>query len=250
VGVVRSEPEVQALPARVIHESDRMRQLFRERIRQKVGREKERMRQRIDDEAPWWISWAVKPLAAYMFDRERARDAAVGRAGERRASLSFWLLLPPSWVVIHDAVLEPEPEEFIQIDHLLVGPSGVCLVETKSWEGAFLCRGDRWLRKDGGRWVPCKSPTAQSLRHARLFRRWVATTLADRVPAGEWVRPVILLTGTSWLRVEGSSVPVFESGAALAWHLRGQTRDAILTPAQVNMVAEAVANAGPCDHRA
>lgn len=78
-----------------------MRQLSRERIRQKVKREKERMKQRIDEDAPWWIPWAVKPLAALMFDRER------------------------------------EPEEFIQIDHLLVGPPGVCLVETKSWEGAF-----------------------------------------------------------------------------------------------------------------
>ena len=238
------------LPARVIQQRDQMRRLFRDKISQKVQREKERVKQQVDENAPQWISWAVKPLAAFTFDRERARDSAVGRAGERGASFSFWLLLPSSWVVMHDAVLEPEPEEFIQIDHLLVGPPGVYLVETKSWEGAFLCRGDRWLRKDGGRWVPCKSPTLQSLRHARLFRQWVATTLAGRIPAGEWGHPVILLTGATWLRVEGSSVPVFESGAALAWHLRRQTRDTILTSAQVKLLAEAVANAGPCDRRA
>lgn len=51
--------------------------------------------------------------------------------------------------------------------------------------------------------------------------------------------------GASWLRIEASPVPVFESGPALAWHLRTQGRRAVLSPGQVDVLAGAVAGAAP-----
>jgi hypothetical protein len=229
----------------VKHQSEEIRTLFREKIREKLAREKERLMRDIDEEVPSWISWVVKPLASWEFERGHARDAAVGWIGEKAAAFSFWAFLPSSWVVMHDVVLEPEPEEFIQADHLLVGPPGVYLIETKRWEGAFLCHNDRWKRKEGDRWVPCKSPTAQNLRHARLFRKWLNSNLSGRLTVGDWVHPVVLLVGASWLRVDGSSMPVFDSGLALAWYLRRRTGEEVLSPGDVELVAEAVAGARP-----
>lgn len=45
-------------------------------------------------------------------------------------------------------VLEPEPEEFIQVDRVAVGPPGIYLVETKAWEGALMGYKDRLGRID------------------------------------------------------------------------------------------------------
>lgn len=233
------------MPPRVKCQSDEIKELFRAKIREKVAREKTRLIDRIDLEVPSWISWALKPLASWTYERNRVLDELSGRAGEKAAALSFWLLLPRSCVVMHDVVLEPEPGEFIQIDHLVIGPGGVYLVETKRWEGAFLCHGDRWRRKEGNRWVPCKSPTAQNLRHARLFGKWLEFNLSGRLPGGDWVYPVVLLVGSSWLKVEGSSMPVFDSGIALAWHIRKQSRVQILSPAEVELLLDAVACAKP-----
>lgn len=225
------------MPPRVKHQSEEIRTLFREKIREKLAREKKRLMRDIDEEVPSWISWVVKPLASWEFKRGHARDAAVGWIGEKAAALSFWAFLPSSWVVMHDVVLE--------IDHLLVGPPGVYLIETKRWEGAFLCHNDRWKRKEGERWVPCKSPTAQNLRHSWLFRKWLESNLSGQLPVGDWVHPVVLLLGASWLRVDGSSMPVFDSGLGLAWYLRGQTGQEVLSAVDVELLTDAVASARP-----
>ncbi|AZF90257.1 MAG: NERD domain-containing protein [Phage 5P_2] len=164
---------LEQVPARIVKQNREIKELFRAKIQEKVKREREKMRERIEEEVPSWIRWAVKPLAEWRFNAVRARDKAKGEGGEDNAFLHFWLLLPNSWVVVNDAVLEPEPDEFVQIDHVLIGPPGMFLVETKAWEGAFLGYKDNWKRKEGNAWVRCESPTKQNARHARLFAKWL-----------------------------------------------------------------------------
>ncbi|MCL6451739.1 MAG: NERD domain-containing protein [Acetobacteraceae bacterium] len=233
------------MPARVGRQSAEVRELFRQRIREKVAREKARINRRIEREVPAWLARVAKPLADVALEVQRARDDAVGRAGETRAAFNFWLFLPASWTVFNDAVLEPRPEEFIQIDHLLIGPPGVYLVETKAWAGAIKCYRGVWKRREGGSWVPSPSPTRQNLRHAHLFRAWLDAALHGRLPPGTLVHPVLLFTRAEWLRVEEGPMPVFDSGLALAWHLRSQSRHVVLNPEQVDLIAEAVASARP-----
>lgn len=201
------------MPARVLRQDPEIKELFRARIREKVEQEKERMRGRIDEGVPSWIRWAVKPLAEWRFDAVRARDRARGDGGEDSAALHFWLLLSGEWILINDAVLEPESGEFIQVDHVLVGPPGVFLVETKAWEGAFLAVRDEWRHKEGSSWVRCESPTRQSLRHKRLFVEWLRGLGLDLPgdPDG-FVFPIVLLTRCGWLKAEGCSVPIFGGG--------------------------------------
>lgn len=125
------------MPARIMKQNNEIKEFFRAKIREKIEQEREKMRERIEGKVPSWIRWAVKPLAEMRFNAVRARDKARGKGGENNAFLHFWLLLPNNWVVVNDAVLEPEPDEFAQIDHVLIGPPGIFLVETKAWEGAF-----------------------------------------------------------------------------------------------------------------
>jgi hypothetical protein len=151
------------MPARKVKQNQEIKELFRAKILEKIEREKKEMRERINEEVPSWIRWAVKPIAEWSFNARVKRDQERGEDGETNAFLHFWLLLPNSWVVINDAVIEPEPDEFAQIDHVLIGPPGIFLVETKAWKGAFLGYRDVWKRKEGNSWVRCESPTTQNL---------------------------------------------------------------------------------------
>ncbi|MEW6573786.1 MAG: NERD domain-containing protein [Bacillota bacterium] len=235
------------MPARVMRQNKEIKELFRQKIKEKVAREKEKRRNRIDEELPSWISWALKPVADLAFEMRQRRDSNRGEGGEDRAAFNFWLFLSKDWVLVNDVVLEPKPDEFIQVDHILIGPPGVCLIETKAWEGAFSGYKDNWRRKEGSSWVRCESPTKQNKRHVRLFKEWLENTLGDRIPAEieAWLFPVVLFTRAKWLRVEECSMPVFESGMGLAWHIRRQTKNVLLGAEQINAIAGALVDAKP-----
>ncbi|MCL4426163.1 MAG: NERD domain-containing protein [Firmicutes bacterium] len=182
------------MPARILNQSESVKELFRQKIQEKISREKEALQERLDEELPSWLAWALKPVAGLNFELLQGRDRMVGRGGEIRASLSFWLMLPGDWILINDVVLEPEPQEFIQIDHVLIGSPGVYLIETKAWEGAFLGYKDVWKRKDGSSWVGCESPTRQNQRHELLFAKWAAGIAKVPFDSKEWLFPIVLFT--------------------------------------------------------
>jgi len=235
------------MPARIVKQNRDIKELFRARIREKVEQEKERMRERIDSEIPSWIRWAVKPLAEWNFNATRARWNDRGASGETNAFLHFWLLLPNTWTVISDVVLEPDPDEFIQIDHVVIGPPGIFLVETKAWEGAFLGYRDVWKRKEGNSWVVCESPTKQNLRHKKLFVEWVkGLSLNMSGPIADYVFPVVLFTRCGWLKVNECSMPVFRDGAALVGYLWRCARERVVfSQEQIEKVVQAIAEAKP-----
>lgn len=58
---------------------------------------------------------------------------AAGAEGERRVAAALQAL-PDEWLVLHDRLLMPGIAES-NIDHLLVGPAGVFLVDAKNWAG-------------------------------------------------------------------------------------------------------------------
>lgn len=57
--------------------------------------------------------------------------------------------------------------------------------------------------------------------------------------------PLVLFTRCRWLKTEECFMPVFDSGTALAFWLRRQGKDRVLSPEQVDAVATAVAAAKP-----
>lgn len=146
-------------------------------------------------------------------------------------------------MVIDDVVLEPAPDDFIQIDHVLIGPPGIYLIETKAWEGAFSRYEDNWKRKEGNSWVRCESSTKQNLRHKKLFLYWIGKK--DLGASHNWescVYPIVLFTRCRWLKTTDCSMPVFTNGTALAWYLRRQVKNALLAPEMVERIAMAVVN--------
>lgn len=235
------------MPARKMSQSKEIRELFYKKIQEKVQREKDRIKGRVEEELPAWAAWVFKPLAGLYHDVQAAKNNNRGEDGETNAFLKLWLFLSKEWVLLNDVVLEPEPDEFAQIDHILVGPPGVFLIETKAWDGAFTGYKDYWKRKQGSGWVRCSSPTKQNKRHFDLFVKWLSRESPNMLPLEpeQWIFPLVVFTRAKWLRADQCSMPVFDGALSLTFHIRKKTKELRLSPEQIDIIAGAIAGAGP-----
>src|SRR5690606_3738427 len=81
--------------------------------------------------------------------------------------------------VLHDIKLEFEGEN-AQIDHLVVHPFGVAIVESKSVSTSVrLTDMDEWERLNGRAWVGIASPLLQAERQGMLLKSLLKTREAD-----------------------------------------------------------------------
>lgn len=79
--------------------------------------------------APWrWVALGVAALTGAW--PSRAGRWAAGAAGERATARALAGIERRGWTVLHD--VRP-PGKRWNVDHLLIGPGGVVIVETKQW---------------------------------------------------------------------------------------------------------------------
>jgi hypothetical protein len=136
----------------------------------------------------WWLgaagvtlvalAWLARPLP----DPERWLRGAAGEAATAR----ILDRLPSRWAVLHDRSV---PGSRANIDHLVIGPSGVWVVDTKTTRARVTAR---WRTVYFGD-VPLDTVPV----------RWEAQVVADRL--GVPARPVIVVHGAGLRRRGGRS---------------------------------------------
>jgi hypothetical protein len=92
------------------------------------------------------------------------------------------------------------------IDHIVLAPNGLFVVETKNWSGKIACHGDTWQRERGK--PSASSPSKQAKRNATRVRNIVeaSSVLAH---GGVWVEGVVVFTNRhANLDLSSPSVPV------------------------------------------
>jgi hypothetical protein len=114
----------------------------------------------------------------------RLSSVRKGRLGERLV-ISLLRRLPDDYWLINDVTLEGGRGN---IDHVLVGPCGVVVIETKRLAGHIRCSGDDWYVNG----YPRKSVSEQVKSAAIAVRHF----LAERHPqlAPTWVESIIVFT--------------------------------------------------------
>jgi Nuclease-related domain len=103
----------------------------------------------VDQVAPALAGWAGLVAGGLVGWRLRFRvsqDAhnwQRGARGERRTARQLDRLAQHGWVVFHDLAV---PDSRANADHLLIGPAGVFLADSKNWRGqlAFAADGTLW----------------------------------------------------------------------------------------------------------
>ena len=223
-----------------------VKQAFREAIRRKVELERQAMNQRVDDNLPRLLAWIAKPIVNMDFRATRAKWNAQGAEGEGTVSgaLSWWL--SRTYNVFDDVVLEVRPGGFIQLDHIVICPAGVFVLETKTWSGSVICshrgcrmwQGRHLVRLDG-------NPVLQNERHIQLLHEWMRTAVPELRIDRENLYPIVVFKKLEKLRVEDDcGMPVVEGGIAATQEIH-RHHDVVLTLEQIETLCLAIKHAKP-----
>ena len=178
---------------------------------------------------------------------ERMAQEVMGRTGEQQVRSTLRRELPDEYVLINGLLV---PRAAGDIDHVVVGPSGVFLLETKTMAGHIVCEADgTWRRTKLGRGGTTYAgfigdPAAQVKRNIMAVR----ACLQERVPAlfggvPLWVEGVVVFAHPrSALTVEHSRVTAMRLDDA-AQHIRSHRPRRPLDAQDVDRVVGALLSA-------
>ncbi len=147
----------------------------------------------------------------------------VGLKGERIVGSRLKRLEAAGWQALHSIELSNGSD----LDHLLIGPGGVFVVNTKHHRGASVWVGDRAVTVNGR--------NDHYVRNS-LFEAERATRLLSRLcPFAVEVRPVLAVVGARSIRGGSTSpvVAVIDGSRADAWF---GALPAVLAPGRVTVV--------------
>jgi hypothetical protein len=122
----------------------------------------------------------------------------LGSIGEQATRRLLEPLEARGYIVLHDLRI---PGSRANIDHIVVGPTGVWVIETKNWTGKVAIRGSKLLRNGRNE--------ARCLEQAKREASAVRAALGDESP----VHPILCIHGTpidvGWFsstRIDGVSI--------------------------------------------
>jgi hypothetical protein len=150
---------------------------------------------------------------------EQARTWQRGAHGERHTARLLDRLTRDGYVVFHDLAIPGSPAN---VDHLVIGPSGVFVIDSKQWTGSVRQGGDGLVWHN----------------HYRLERtletvRWEAETV--RRLLGTRVQPLLCVHGA---RVQGGGLEAQGVAIVPAYLLRSALGyDRVLSDAEVELLA-------------
>jgi hypothetical protein len=131
---------------------------------------------------------SLAPLAAFYFYLRKYRIYNAGWEGEKRVAKLLSSKLSDDYFLINDLYLHNSGGD---IDHVVLAPSGVFVLETKNWSGDITCNGDIWQRVGKGNFKG--SPSLQVKRNAAKIKRMI-----DSSPAFSsldvWVEGLVVFT--------------------------------------------------------
>ena len=83
----------------------------------------------------------IAPLVAFYFYLRKYHIYNGGWQGEKQVAKLLSNTLSDDYYLLNDLYLRDGGGD---IDHIVLGPNGVFVLETKNWSGSISCNGDEW----------------------------------------------------------------------------------------------------------
>ncbi len=133
---------------------------------------------------------------------------SIGAEGEETVAKHLSLLSHP-YRIIHDVVL---PNMRGNIDHLVLGPNGVFVIETKNNNGFISCNGDFWTqRKIGQHGTPYLGKIGCPSKQAKRYAIFLRSFIQDKLAMNFYVNCVVVFTNQeAILRIDNPTVFVLK----------------------------------------
>lgn len=155
-------------------------------------------------------------------NREEQRIIEIGRRGESDMSRLLARALPASYYLLNDVLLKAGAVS-AQMDHVLVGPNGLFILETKKWSGRL--EGDE------------REKTWTHYRRADTTPRQVGNPVLQVQRQLAVMQDVLRRARLDWPDVHALLVRASRSPLAMA--IRNQTRDFMTPEAAVDFIRKA-----------
>ena len=108
---------------------------------------------------------SLVPLVAFYYYTRNYRVYNGGWAGEKQVTKLLSSKLSDEYLLLNGLYLRNGGGD---IDHVVLGPTGVFVLETKNWSGDITCNGDEWQR--GGKHSFKANPSLQVKRNAAKIK--------------------------------------------------------------------------------
>jgi len=154
-----------------------------------------------------WIGLAflIVPLVAFYYYLRKYRIFNGGWTGEKQVAQHLNKTLNDDYYLINDLYLR---EGGGDIDHVVLAPGGIFVLETKNWSGNVTCSGDEWQRR--GKRNFNSSPSRQVKRNAQKIQHIIDRSQTLR-PMGIWVEGIVVLTNRSAsVQLNNPAVPILK----------------------------------------
>jgi hypothetical protein len=147
------------------------------------------------------LLFSLVPLATFYFYLRKYRIYNGGYQGEKTVAKRLSKTLSDKYTLINDLYLGSGGD----IDHIILGPNGIFVLETKNWSGKITCNGDEWHRTGKPN---VGSPSCQAKRNAAKIRN-----IIDASPTlnstGIWVEAIVVFTNkNASLQLNNPTVPI------------------------------------------
>lgn len=179
------------------------------------------------------LALGIRRTARGFFIR---RNYQLGYLGERFVAEKIAPLEREGYRVFHDVPAEAGLREF-NLDHVIVGPGGIWLIETKTRRKGRTRPGhkDNVVTFDGSRLVWPWGEDEHGLAQAEAQARWLEDWVKRKTGLTEPVRPVLALPG--WWVNENVIGPVRVQNPLNIAGLVRRARAPRLTEAQIDLIA-------------
>jgi len=131
---------------------------------------------------------SLAPLGAFYYYLHNYHVYNGGWAGEKQVTKLLECRLSDDYLLLNDLHLRRGAGD---IDHIVLGPSGVYVLETKNWRGDITCQGDEWQR--AGRSNFKGSPSLQVKRNVASIERVIDSSTSLK-PLGISVEGIVVFT--------------------------------------------------------
>ena len=151
------------------------------------------------------LLFSIAPLIVFYFYMRKYRIYSGGWEGEKQVSKLLSSRLNDDYYLLNDLYLRNGGGD---IDHILLGPNGIFVLETKNWSGSISCKGDEWQR--AGKRGFSGSPSRQVKRNAFKIKQIIDGNPYLK-PLGVWVEGIVVFTNNhAALHVNNPSVPILK----------------------------------------
>lgn len=178
-------------------------------------------------------------------DESEGRALLSGEGGEERVAKLLAESLDNACVVFNDISLRSGLRS-AQIDHLVVGPSGVLVIETKNWGGRIrgVAREAVWEQRRHPDRAPRRmdNPLRQNRRHVAVVRGFLDAAGLTDIP----VRPVVVFSSPRVeldIETDPSTEPVLTCESVRGWLVADQAALPRLTAVDIEKVAARLSEA-------